>query len=254
MLKIPITSENESLLASSAEPRLVAICRASMSILVILFATATILAAELPEHPIARKGVLLFSDDFARTDLGRAWRVTTPTFTITDGVLKGSHTQASHSAVCRVDLGQKDTVIEFKFRLAGASVNAVCNDPRYKESHGGHICRVVLSPKDIRLSDDKERLRNDILEMQRDPLRKAEAAKLVAGRLKVVPTSLDPGRWYKLCMEIVGDEMRVSLDDKAIGCLKSSGIAHPTKREFYFTVAGKDAFFDDVRIWAASPW
>jgi hypothetical protein len=47
--------------------------------------------------------------------------------------------------------------------------------------------------------------------------------------------------------------MRVSLDGRAIGYLKSSGIAHATKREFYFAVSGKDAFFDDVKIWEAAP-
>ena len=40
-------------------------------------------------------------------------------------------------------------------------------------------------------------------------------------------------------------------DDKAIGYLKSPGLAHPTKSDFHFTVSGKDAHFDEVRIYAA---
>jgi len=46
---------------------------------------------------------------------------------------------------------------------------------------------------------------------------------------------------------------RVSLDDKSVGSLKSPGIAHPTKSDFHFTVTGRDAIFDDVRIWSAGP-
>jgi hypothetical protein len=42
-------------------------------------------------------------------------------------------------------------------------------------------------------------------------------------------------------------------DDKAVGYLKSPGLAHPTKSDFHFTVSGKDAHFDEVRIYAAEP-
>jgi hypothetical protein len=143
-------------------------------------------------------------------------------------------------------------VIEFKFRLGGASsINAVCNDRDYKEGHAGHICRVSLSARQIFLGDDKERLRHEIEEMRKDPAKKEEVAKLTAGRSVGFPTKLDPDPWYSLRIEIVGDEMRVNLDDKPVGALKSSGIAHPMKSDFYFAVAGKGALFDDLRIWSA---
>jgi hypothetical protein len=171
-------------------------------------------------------------------------------FEIADGALKATQTKP-HSAVGMVKVGRKDIVIVFKFRLGGASgINAVCNDRDYKEGHAGHICRVSLSPRQIFLADDKERLRHEIEEMKKDPAKKAEVAKLVAGRSVGFPTKLDPDRWYSLRMEILGDEMRVSLDDKPVGVLKSSGMAHPVKSDFYFAVAGKDALFDDLRIWS----
>jgi hypothetical protein len=44
--------------------------------------------------------------------------------------------------------------------------------------------------------------------------------------------------------------LRVKLDDKPVGSLKSSGIAHPMKSEFYLAVTGKDVRFDDLRIWS----
>lgn len=124
----------------------------------------------------------------------------------------------------------------------------MCNDRDYKDGHAGHICRVSLSPARIFLADDKERLRHEIEEMRKDPARKAEADKLVAGRSAGFPAKLEPRRWYQLAIVIVGDEMRVSLDGKEVGSLKSSGLAHPTKTDFYFAVSGKDALFDDVRI------
>src|SRR5262249_38552447 len=95
-------------------------------------------------------------------------------------------------------------------------------------------------------------LRHEIEELRKDPAKKAEADKLVAGRSAHFPAEIKAGEWYRLRMEIVGEELRVFLDGKFVGLLKSSGIAHPTKSDFYFAVSGKDACFDEVRIWEAA--
>ncbi|HEY1602617.1 MAG TPA: hypothetical protein VGG64_23635, partial [Pirellulales bacterium] len=62
---------------------------------------------------------------------------------------------------------------------------------------------------------------------------------------------IEPGKWHDVVIEIVGDQMRVSLDGRPAGYLKSPGIAHETKTSFHFTVSGKGVLFDDVRIWEA---
>lgn len=215
---------------------------------------APVVAADISAEPLASKGEIVFSDDFNRDSLGDKWRVTTPTFVIADGVMKGSQTKEEHGAVARVNVGKKDLVIDFKFRLMGAShVNAVCNDRAYKDSHGSHICRVAIQPDQIFIGDDKERTSKAIEAMRKDPTRKAEVQKLIAGRSVSVPFKFEPDRWYQMSMEIVGDEMRVSVDDKPVGYLKSSGIDHPVKSDFHFTVVGKDALIDDMKIWVAQP-
>jgi hypothetical protein len=227
------------------------------TILLSLLAVATAIAGDVPAQPLAKKSGLVFSDDFARAELGDKWRVTTPTFAITDGMLRASQTKPEHGAVARAEIGLKDLVLELKFRFEGAkNINVVCNDRAWKESHGSHVCRVSLSPDGLFLGDDKERLSHTIEEMAKDPARKAEVAKLVAGRSVKIPMKLEPERWYRLAWEIVGDEMRVSLDDQPVGWLKSSGIAHPNKTDFHFTVSGTEkgfALFEDVRVWAAEP-
>jgi hypothetical protein len=43
----------------------------------------------------------------------------------------------------------------------------------------------------------------------------------------------------------------VTIDGKAAAYLKSSGIAHATKSKIELGVAGKDGFFDEVKIWNA---
>jgi hypothetical protein len=221
-----------------------------LTLLLLSACVASFSFAADPPAPAA-KGALVFSDDFNRAELGDAWRITTPVFEISDGMLKATQTKP-HSAVGMVKVGHKDLVIEFKFKLGGSSgINAVCNDRDYKEGHAGHLCRVSLQPRQIFLADDKERLRHEIEEMKKDPSKKDEVAKLTAGRSIGFPMKLDSEKWYSLHIEIVGDELRVNLDDKSVGMLKSSGIAHPVKSDFYLAVTGKDALFDYLRIWSA---
>ena len=58
--------------------------------------TATIFAADAPKLPaipegaIAWKKELLFSDDFAAAELGKAWVIVVPTFSVKKGALKGT--------------------------------------------------------------------------------------------------------------------------------------------------------------------
>jgi len=226
----------------------------------LLMTLATLLQADdkrnlkpvVPEEPLTQKGELIFSDDFDRDELVD-WKVVIPGFRVEDGVLVGTQDRADHGAVGRVYRQMKDVVVQFKFRLEGSKTfNTVFDDQKWKGSHAGHICRVAFAPKRIRLGDDKEGImRNDIFAMRRDPERKGEANKLLEGRSSTVAMNLKQKKWYHVTIEIVGDQMRVSLDGQPIGYLQSPGIAHDTKSSFHFTVTGPGVWFDDVRIWKA---
>ncbi len=224
-------------------------CAACATLAPWLFVTPALRADDTASPP--PNAVSLVSDDFERTALA-PWNQVIPTFTVENGVLKGSQTRDDHGSVGAVEAHFKDAFIEFKFKLEGSTgFNVVCDDKNYKGSHAGHICRVAIVPKAIRLGDDKEGvMRNDIFEMRRDPARKAEGDKLAAGRMVSFPATIESHRWYHVVMKITGDEMQVSLDGKPVGSLKSPGLAHPTKTHFHFTVNGRDALFDDVRIWS----
>src|SRR5580692_4060576 len=90
----------------------------------LLLVNAAAFAADapvVPDKPIAVKKDLLFSDDFNRTDLGKAWVVVVPTFAIEDGTLKGTQTRVNipasgdkpavygHQAVIGTDVPTKDS-------------------------------------------------------------------------------------------------------------------------------------------------
>jgi len=229
------------------------------------------LAADLKQVPtqtIAEKKELLFADDFASDTPKEPWHKVVPTFSIEQGALKGVQTRdkdipaeggrpatRAHAAVHGLNVPTKNSVVEVRIRLEGASMMDVeFDDRQYKGAHYGHICRAQVRPNGVTLIDERDgTMRNDIYEMKKDPVRKAEAAKLLAGRVVNFPAKVEQGKWYTLVVETVGDEMRVTLDGKPAGYLKSSGIAHATKSKIELGVGGKGGSFDDLKVWNAEP-
>jgi hypothetical protein len=237
-------------------------------LLPLLLATLALAADRppVPAEPIAEKKELLFSDDF-ESEPGKAWHKVVPTFAVEAGTLKGTQTRdknvpaadgkpavTAHAAVHGLDIPTRDSVVEVKIRFEGASmIDVEFDDRNFKGSHYGHICRAIVRPNGVTILDERDGgMRNDIYDMKKDSARKAEVAKLVAGRSVTYPASLEAGKWYNLVVETVGDEMRVTLDGKPAGYLKSSGIAHATKSKIELGVAGKDGFFDDIKVWNAA--
>lgn len=235
-----------------------------------VFITAVALGADLPavpSEPIATKKELLFSDDFERAELGKAWGPVVPTFTLENGALKGTQTRLNkpaadgkpavqgHQAVIGTDVATSDSVVEFRFKFAGATaVSAEFDDRKYTGSHYGHICYCRVTPKSVILADQKDgSMRNDIYAMAKDPTKKEERARMLVGRSATFPVELEQNKWYTLVVETVGDTMRATLDGKPVAFLKSSGIAHPTKSKIEFGCAGADGYFDDIKIWNAEP-
>src|SRR6476620_2665746 len=235
-----------------------------------VFVTACAFATDLPaipSEPIAKKKELLFSDAFSGAEPAKQWHKVVPTFTFEDGTLKGSQTRdknipaadgkpavQAHAAVHGLDIPTKDSVVEVKMRLDGATMMDVeFDDRKYTGAHYGHICRAQVRPNGVTIIDERDgNMRNNIYEM-RDPAKKAERAKLLAARQITYPAQLESGKWYTVVVETVGDAMRVSIDGKPAAYLKSSGIGHPTKSKIELGVAGKDGYFDDIKVWNAEP-
>ena len=164
-----------------------------------------------------------------------------------------------HGAYTKAPFPFKDVMADVRFRFDGStSFNFTVDDPAYKGSHAGHICHVTVTPTQIVLADTKlGAMKNEVYEKLKDPATTPEEKKQVREGIKdrraTSKTPIDPAKWHHLRMEIVNDEMLVSIDDTPVGYLKSEGIAHPTKGLMGFTVSGKTALFDDVKVWEATP-
>jgi hypothetical protein len=230
-----------------------------------------VFAADLPTIPtqsIAKKKELLFSDDFENAEPAKGWHKVVPTFAVENGTLKGTQTRdqnipaadgkpavTAHAAVHGLEIPTKDSVLETRIRFEGATtIDIEFDDRQYKGAHYGHLCRAQVRLNGVTIIDERDgNMRNDIYAMKKDPAKKAEVAQLLKGRQVTYPAKLETGKWYTLVVETVGDEMRVTIDGKPAAYLKSSGIAHATKSKIELGVAGKDGFFDDIKVWNAEP-
>ena len=237
-----------------------------------LLVTSAAFAAELPAIPtgsIAKKKALLFSDDFDGAAPAKVWHKVVPTFAVEKGALKGTQTRdqnipaadgkpavTAHAAVHGLEIPTKDSVVEVKIRFEGATmIDVEFDDRSYTGAHYGHLCRAQVRLNGVTLIDERDgTMRNDIYALSKDAAGKAERAKLLVGRSVTYPAKLEAGRWYALVVETVGDTMRVTLDGKPAGYLKSSGIAHATKSKIELGVAGKDGWFDDPYMSIAHIW
>ncbi len=223
---------------------------------------------KIPSEPVAEKQELLFSDDFEGTTAAKQWHKVVPTFVVEEGVLKGTQTRVkdepspngksvikAHAAVHGLEIPTKDSIVEVKFRMDGATMMDVeFTDRNYKGSHYGHICRAQIRPNGVTIIDERDgNMRSDIYAIKNDPARKAEVAKLLEGRSARFPAKFESGKWYSLVVETAGDEMRVLVDGMPVGYLKSSGIAHETKSKIELGVAGQHGSFDDLKVWNAKP-
>lgn len=222
----------------------------------------------IPASPIAKKLELLFSDDFKGDTHDKRWHRVVDTFTFEKGALKGTQTRdkeipaangkpaiTPHAAVFGLELPTKDSIVEVKIRFAGNTrMDVEFDDRKYTGSHYGHLCRAIVALNGVTIMDEREGSQNEVIKaMRNDPTKKAEVARMMAGKSATFPGTYEAGKTYTFTVETVGDEMRASIDGKPVGYLKSAGIGHPTKSKIELGVSGKDGYFEDIKVWNAAP-
>jgi len=234
--------------------------------------TPAIFAADLPPIPaesIATKGELLFSDDFQGATLDKRWHRVVDTFTVENGTLKGTQTRdkdvpaadgkpevKAHPAVYGLELPTKDSVVEVKMRFEGNTLMDVeFDDRKFTGSHYGHLCRAQLRLDKVTIVDERDGSQsNALIELRKDAAKnKEEISKLLSTHSASFPVKLEAGKWYTVVVETVGEAMRVTIDGKPVAFFKSPGIGHETKSKIELGVQGKDGFFDDIKVWNATP-
>ena len=241
----------------------------------VAFLTVTGLAAAAPKLPtipdasIAKKKELLFSDDFQGQEPPKPWHKVVPTFAVENGALKGTQTRdvtipasgdkpevKAHAAVHGLEIPTQNSVVECRIKFEGATmIDVEFDDRQFTGSHYGHLCRAQVRLDGVTILDERDGSQsNALIELKKDPEKnKQEIADLSASHSANFPGKLETGKWYALVVETVGEEMRVTIDEKPVAYLKSPGIGHATKSKIELGVAGKDGWFDDIKVWNAEP-
>ena len=173
----------------------------------------------------------LLSDAFAGSTLSPEWKVAKGQWRIAEGRLEGTEIASDkHAAVVRRDVRFRDGVIRYSVRLDGAktahlSINGA----------GGHICRLVMTPRSVELRKDKRNAKSE------EP----------AARLATVAAAFAPGVWYEVEVSFDGRAMSAKISGGGAPAIalrgEHDGIAQE-KTNIGFPVTGSTASFDNVRV------
>lgn len=231
-------------------PRLLLVCSLAA------FAAGQVFAAD-PAPLLGKPGKVLFEDDFSRAELAPKWRPGKGFWSIQEGVVNAAENPAdNHGAYAYVAqrFPWKDIVAEFSFKFDGAKAcHLMMEDSNFKEVHAGHIIRASIMPTSVQLADSKYgSMKLDIFDKMRDLKTTPEEKKAIQASIKdksaTYKITLDPAQWHQARVEVVGDEMLLSIDGQPVGYLKSAGVDHPTKNMVGFTVSGKAALLDNLKV------
>lgn len=210
---------------------------------------------------------LLFEDDFERTESqettdepGNGWTTNSAKraagnkqVDLKDGALSiYIHPAADHGVSVVHDAAYENAMIQLRFLLPEKSSSLTLDfaDIKYKKVHAGHLSKVAFKTHQIEIADLKtgifdKNIREARLKKQLTEKQKA----MLKTKSKKFKHNLEPNVWHSATIEIVGDTIAVSVNEKSIGEFSSSGIAHPTKRTLRLAVP-KKASVDDIKVYA----
>jgi len=236
---------------------------ASLLLSMLLVCQSAIAASD--EDLVKSQGTLLFEDHFDRDEpsadkeaIGNGWTSNSAwrakgkkQVDLADGVMKVTRAaEADHGVAIFHDTALQDGAVQLKFKLgAGDDLGIDFVDRECKTVHAGHLCMARATLKRVSLRDSKTGAMDlKIQERRLKGDKSPELAALLKTKSAEFPVELNANDWHQILVVVQGDVMRVTLDGKPIGQLKSEGIAHPTKRMITLAVI-KSAEVDDVKVW-----
>ncbi len=234
--------------------------RLLFSLLIALTSHGT-LAAD-PEPLMAVRGKVLFADDFKGTALGPKWKGgKLGEWTVNNGVLAcNAHSGDSHDPYLYLlaEFEFKDVVVEFGFKFEQSSEIDLCvRDTNSKEyAQGSHVLRSTVRPNLAQVVDLREGVMKwENYRIRKDPKAAPEQQKALAEKLRDrsgnFKAEFDKDAWHQVRVEIVGEEILMSVDGKPLAYLQSTGIGHPKKNQIGFS-CGKSASFKPLTMWAVT--
>lgn len=225
----------------------------SILIVVCLASTHPVLAGAPAAIPGDNYQKTLFTEDFSKPEPGQHWNYYKSASVIKEGVLQGVELKGGGHAAVHQLLTEpySDVELTVDLKFAGSPyTNLTFNQHKFKGSHAGHLCRVVVSPNRVTLRDGKTGVfNNEIFKKRRagEKLTPEEQALLKRSQA-VFPVKLQKDKWYTVTVRIKGDLLQAFIDGNLIGSLRSPGIAHQTKDKIGLVTPKQSVHYDNVIV------
>ncbi len=161
--------------------------------------------------------------------IGKPMQAAKGAWKLADGVLHGKELKADeHAAVLNYQRKNRNSVVRFSFKLDEDTTGF-----HFSMNHKkGHLFRVIVSPTKMAVNLDKDK---------KDPTSK----RIVLGSSQ---GQFEPGNWYTMQVEMVGEQVVVQVDNGA--SVKASHASLDTDKPNYrFVMRGNSLSIDDLRIW-----
>jgi hypothetical protein len=204
----------------------------TLRLLALLAFVSPLCAADAPATLLAQPDKEIVNDQLTKEAKAAAWKVAKGKWErTTEGTRVEEIPADKHGAVSRVTQDLQDLVIAFEFRLDGAkSVSLSINATK------DHMARVSITPTTLRVQKDDH---------DHDGPDKAVVFLTAA-------QPFEAGTWHRVVLEMVGDTMVATIDDKlsAFGC---DPLFLTPKVNPGFTCAGQSATFRNFTLWSAKP-
>ena len=129
------------------------------------------------------------------------------------------------------------------------------DDRKYTGAHYGHLCRAQVRLNGVTIIDERDGgMRNDIYEMKKEPGQKGRSRQ--ASRRAAAPpiqSSLDAGNGTPSLSRRSATKCASPSTANRPAISSRPASRHATKSKIELGVAGKDGFFDDIKVWNAEP-
>lgn len=214
-------------------------------------------------------GKLIFEDNFDRSEsqeskeeIGNGWSSNSQSraggnkqVDLHEGTLRITmHPSADHAVSLKHDAEFRNGSVKLRFMLEHSQdvLGLDFADLQLKTVHAGHLFKVSVGTKKIDIIDMKTGVMDLKIRAQRQAQQvSAELQNLLDTKKKSFPVNLETGRWYSLNINIQGDTLQVTIDEKQQGEFSSAGIGHPTKRALRIAVP-RQAVIDDLKIYSTA--
>lgn len=178
---------------------------------------------------MTKRGELLWEESFEGGQWSKEWNKYKGDYKVVESdKLKVAEiaADAHHPAMSR-KLGDTNVVVQFKFKFDGSPWIGFAMDDKE------HVARLILNPDQFKI------------------VKMAGTGPTTKGwDIDSKKQKLNDGAWHTVVLEIYGEEMVATIDDKEMVLGKGEGMT-PTRSRCELISGGQFAWYSDIKVWKA---